>query len=134
MMRVLLADDHEPLLREIQDLLKENFEVVGTAHNGLQMVTAAQKLKPDVIVSDIEMPEMSGIEAGRQVMKALPHVPIVLLTMHADRRLLEIALEAGFRGYVLKMHAADELIFAINEVTEGRIFVSPLLASQSDRV
>ncbi len=128
-MRVLLADDHEPLLREINELLAEDFEVVGIAHNGLEMVAAAYKLKPDVIVTDIQMPEMTGIEAGREVLKTCPEMPIVLLTMHADRKLLEIALETGFRGYVLKMHAAEELILAIKEVLDGRIFVSPALAN-----
>jgi DNA-binding NarL/FixJ family response regulator len=126
-MRVLLADDHEPVLREIEELLAGDFEVVGKAHNGLQMMNAARELKPDVIVTDIEMPQMSGIEAGREVLKVRPDVPIVLLTMHADRKLLEIALEAGFRGYVLKMNAGEELISAINAAFEGRVFVSPSL-------
>jgi DNA-binding NarL/FixJ family response regulator len=132
-MRVLLADDHEPLLREINELLSGDFEVVGIAHNGLEMVAAACKLKPDVIVTDIEMPEMTGIQAGREVLKTCPEMPIVLLTMHADRRLLEVAMETGFRGYVLKMYAAEELIFAIKEVLDGRIFVSPSLANPSGR-
>jgi two-component system nitrate/nitrite response regulator NarL len=104
--------------------------VVGIARNGHEMIAASHQLQPDVIVTDIEMPEMSGIEAGREVLRTRPDVPIVLLTMHADRKLLEIALEAGFRGYVLKLNAGKELPLAIYEVMAGRIFISPALRSQ----
>jgi DNA-binding NarL/FixJ family response regulator len=129
--RVLLADDHEPVLEELEDLLAAAFEVVGTARSGVQMLTAALEKQPDIIVADIEMPEMSGIEAGRELMKVCPTVPIVLLTMHANWGLLQIALKAGFRGYVLKMRADEELIPAIREALDGRTFVSPALVDSS---
>lgn len=132
-MRVLLADDHESVLREIRNLLPVDFEVVGIAHNGAQMLAAAHELQPDVIVTDIEMPKMSGIEAGREVLKTRPDLPIVLLTMHDDQQLLNLALQAGFRGYVLKISAGEDLLTAIAEVMKGHVFVSPSLSCSPAR-
>ncbi len=91
------------------------------------MLTAARELQPDLIVTDIEMPQMTGIEAGLEVLKGRPDIAIILLTMHADQELLEIALGAGFRGYVLKVNAGEELLPAITEAIGGRVFVSPSL-------
>ena len=114
-------------MREIEHMLSPEFDIVGKATNGIDLVEAATRLRPDLIVTDLEMPGLSGIEASRAALKERPDLPILLLTSHSDCHLVEEALGAGIRGYVLKLAAADELIPAAHGVLRGETFVSPAL-------
>jgi DNA-binding NarL/FixJ family response regulator len=126
--RVLLADDHKIVAEGLRSLLEQDFELVGTVEDGRALVAAAQKLNPDVIVTDISMPLLNGIEAAQQIKKVTPKVKIVFLTMHPDVTYATRALEAGASGYVLKHAAPSELITAIKEVLNGRIYLTPMIA------
>jgi len=123
----LLADDHPELLREIQQLVATEFDVVGTATDGLTLVKMAEGLKPDVVVTDIRMPGLSGIDAARTILQWKVCKTVVLLTMYDNPRLIRTALEAGVFGYVLKATAGEELLPAIEEGLRGRVYVSQRL-------
>jgi CheY-like chemotaxis protein len=125
--RLLLADDHPDLLREIQQLVATDFDVVGSAADGLTLVKMAEALKPDVVVTDIRMPGLSGIDAARIILQWKACKTVVLLTMYDNPRLIRSALEAGILGYVLKATAGEELLPAIEEGLRGRVFVSQRL-------
>jgi DNA-binding NarL/FixJ family response regulator len=125
--RVLLADDHEWMLEEMEDLLASDFDVVGKVTNGIAMVQEASRLRPDLIVTDLAMPGLTGIEASREALRTRPGVPIVLLTMHSERQFLEAALSAGVRGYVDKLTAGEDLIPAMRCALKGETFISPAL-------
>ena len=125
--RVLLADDHALLLGAFEKLLATECEVVGLASDGRALVAAAEALKPDVIVLDIAMPLLNGLEAGRQIKRKLPDVKLVFLTMNEDPDLAAEAFRAGASAYLLKHSAASELMVAIREVMQGRSYVTPLL-------
>ena len=129
--RVLLADDHEAMLERVAGLLKTECDVVGTATDGQQALEAARDLKPDVLVLDISMPVMSGIETARHLKKARIEVRIVFLTVHDDHDFAREALEAGALGYVIKSRITLDLMSAINEAHAGRTFVSPLSPPQA---
>ncbi len=126
--RVLLADDHKIVAEGIRSLLEPEFELVGIVEDGRALVAAAQKLNPDVIVADISMPLLNGIEAARQLKKGSSRAKIVFLTMHPDVMYATRALEAGASAYVLKLAAPSELITAIREALKGRIYLTPLIA------
>ncbi len=126
--RVLLADDHKIIVEGLRSLLQSEFELVGTVEDGRAMVAAAEKLKPDVIVADISMPLLNGIEAAQQLRKANVQAKIIFLTMHPDVTYATRALEAGASGYVLKHSAPSELITAIKEALSGRTYVAPAIA------
>jgi DNA-binding NarL/FixJ family response regulator len=132
-LRVLIADDHEWMLETIDGLLAADFDVVGRVKDGVAMVEAASRLQPDVIVTDLTMPGLTGIEASRETLKARPGVPIVLLTMHNETHFVEDALKAGVRGYVHKMAAGDELIPAVLRVLKGETFISPIFIKSPGR-
>lgn len=123
--RVLLADDHVVMLQQIEDLLASDFEVVGKVTDGVAMVEAATRLQPDLIVTDLAMPGLTGIEASREMLKTRPDVPIVLLTMLSERQFVEDAFLAGVRCYVHKLAAGEELIPAMQCALNGQSFVSP---------
>jgi DNA-binding NarL/FixJ family response regulator len=123
--RVLLADDSERVMREIEFLLVPDFDIVGKATDGSSLVSEAARLRPDLIVTDLEMPGLSGIEASRAALQLCPGLTILLLTAHGDRNLIQEALDAGIRGYVQKLAAADELISAAYGALRGETFVSP---------
>ncbi len=123
--RVLIADDHEEVLDDLRDMLEPEFKVVGAVSNGLALLSAAETLKPDVIVTDISMPEMSGIEAARKIIEKDPDSRIVLLTMHNDRALVEQGFAAGALGYSLKVKANQELPLAIYQALDGKRYISP---------
>jgi DNA-binding NarL/FixJ family response regulator len=125
--RVLLADDSEHMMREIEYLMAADFDIAGKATNGMEMVSEAARLRPDLIVTDLEMPELSGIEASRAALKECPGMPIVLLTSYGDRHLVQEALRVGIRAYVLKPSASEELIPAAHGALRGETFVSPSL-------
>jgi DNA-binding NarL/FixJ family response regulator len=126
--RVLLADDHKILGEGLQSLLEPEFDVVGIVEDGRALVEVAEELRPDVIVVDISMPLLNGIEAARHITKVNPALKIVFLTMHADVIYATKAFAAGAMGYVLKQSAASELLAAIREALRGHIYVTPLIA------
>jgi DNA-binding NarL/FixJ family response regulator len=127
--RLLLADDYSELLEEIQQLVAIQFDVVGTAGDGLTLVKMAEALKPDVVVTDIRMPGLSGIDAARAILQRKTCKAVVVLTMYDDSRLIKSALDAGILGYVLKATAGEELIPAIEEALQGGVFVSRAIGS-----
>ncbi len=126
--RVLLADDHKIVVEGLRSLLEAEFELVGTVEDGWAMVAAAAELRPDVIVADISMPLLNGIEAARQIKKTDSGAKIVFLTMHPDVTYATRAFEAGASGYVLKHSASSELVTAIREALKGRTYVTPMIA------
>ena len=125
--RVLLADDHTLLLDAFAKLLEPECDVVGTVADGRSLLAAAEELKPDVVVLDIAMPLLNGLDAGRQLKKALPDVKLIFLTMNQDPAIATEAFRAGASGYLLKTSAGSELIKAIEEATSGRSYVTPLI-------
>ena len=129
--RVLLADDHEAMLDRVARLLATECNVVGTVTDGQQALDAARELKPDVLVLDISMPVMNGIETAHRLKEAGAEARIVFLTVHDDPDFAKEALEAGALGYVIKSRIASDLMIAINEVCAGRSFVSPLSPPQA---
>lgn len=126
--RLLLADDHLIVLEGLTRLLEPEFEVVGKVGDGRAMLETAAKLKPDVIIADISMPMLSGIEAVRQMKKKDSRVKVIFLSMHSDVALASEALRAGAAGYVLKHSAAESLSRAVHEVLNGRVYVSPRIS------
>jgi DNA-binding NarL/FixJ family response regulator len=126
--RVLLADDHKMVTEGLRSLLEPEFEIAGTVEDGRALVAAAKELRPDVIVADISMPLLNGIEAAEQLKRVDPRVKIVFLTMHPDVMYATRAFEAGASGYVLKHSAPDELVTAIREALNGRTYVTPMIA------
>ena len=125
--RVLLADDHTSVLRSLRRCLEPDVEVVGQVGDGRALVDQALLLKPDVVVVDISMPGMRGIEAVRECKARGCHAHVVFVTVHAEPDLVESALATGAEGYVLKHQAARELPDAVAAVMQGRRYVSPAL-------
>jgi DNA-binding NarL/FixJ family response regulator len=123
--RVLLADDHRIVLDGLTSLLQQAFEVVATVANGMELVSTALRLRPEVVVSDVSMPLLNGIEALRQVKEQAPNIKWVMLSMHADVTYVSRALQAGAQGYVVKDSAADELIEAVHSVLNNKTYISP---------
>jgi DNA-binding NarL/FixJ family response regulator len=126
--RVLLADDHAVVAQALESLLTKNFDLVGVVHNGRDLLESAEKLRPDVIVTDISMPELNGLDAIREIRSRRPGAKVIVLTMHRETQLAVDAFRAGASGYVLKVSPAEELIRAIEEVADGRGYVTTLLA------
>ncbi len=128
--RILLADDHNVIRTGLRLVLERQprFEVVGEAGDGREAVAAAQTLSPDVVVLDIAMPNLNGIEATRQIAAKLPRTGIVILSMHSDESYVLRALKAGARAYLLKDSAESDLIGAITAVNEGKAFFSPAIS------
>src|SRR5436309_2723597 len=128
--RVLLADDHQILAEGLRGLLELEFEVVGVVADGRELVAAAKKHRPDVIVADITMPALNGIEAAAQLRAAGVQSKVVFLTMHRDVAYARRALEAGASGFVLKHSAASELLTAVREALRGQTYVTPMIAGE----
>jgi len=125
--RVLLADDHVVVAQGLAEILRTRFDLVGVVHDGRALLTATDELKPDVIVTDVSMPLLNGLDAIRQIRTRFPRVKVVVLTMHTDTEIAVGAFRAGARGYVPKIAAAEEFITAVEEVSLGRAYVSPLV-------
>ncbi len=123
--RVLLADDHTLLLEAFEKLLEPEYAVVGTVSDGRALLAAAAELKPDVIVLDIAMPLMNGLDAARQLKKTMPAIKLIFLTMNENPDLAREAFRIGASGYLLKTSASSELSMAINEALCGRSYVTP---------
>ncbi len=126
--KVLLAEDHIVVAEGLQSLLKDCFELVGMVHDGHALLEAVEKLHPDVIVTDISMPLLNGLDAVRQIRARHHDARIIVLTMHRDTHLAAEAFRAGVSGYLLKISPGEELIDAIREVAKGRSYVTTLLA------
>ena len=122
--RVLLADDHAAILDQVRLQLGEDFDIVGSVGNGRDAVDAALRLNPDVLVTDISMPILDGLQAARHLRTASCGTKIVFLTIHTDPDFVAAALSTGAFGYVTKPHLSTDLIPAIREALEGHVFVS----------
>ncbi|MGD1082919.1 MAG: response regulator transcription factor [Candidatus Sulfotelmatobacter sp.] len=123
--RILLADDHPLVLERLKAFLQSTFDVVGVALDGLQMVNEAIRLSPDIIVADISMPELDGIEAAHRLREMGATPIIVFLTIHESPEFVEACLAEGALGFVVKSHMKTDLIPAINAALSGQRFVSP---------
>jgi DNA-binding NarL/FixJ family response regulator len=122
---ILLGDDHPLILQGIKGLLESHYEIVGREANGRALAEAALRLRPDMVVLDVSMPILNGIDAAREIKKALPDTKFVFLSMHSNAIYLRRALEAGALGYVLKSGAAEELVTAIEDARKGNVYITP---------
>ncbi len=130
--RVLLADDHTLLLEAFAKMLEHDYSVVGTVSDGRALLSAAAELMPDVIILDIAMPLLNGLDAARKLKKTMPKVKLIFLTMNEDPNVANEAFRAGASGYLLKTSALSELSKAIQEALGGRSYVTPLIAQDME--
>ena len=123
-LRILIADDHEAVRKGVCSILssREDVEICGEAENGKEAIEKAQALKPDLIVLDITMPVLSGFEAAREIRKILPHVPILILSMHESNQLIEEAKKIGVQGYVTKTQVGSTLLQAVDALMRKENF------------
>lgn len=128
--KILLADDHRIVAEGLRGLLEPDFELVGIVEDGRALLDAVEKLRPDVVVADVSMPLLNGIDAVRQLKKKHKDIAVVFLTMHMDVTYAASAFEAGASGYVLKHSAPSELVTAIHSALKGRTYITPLLAGE----
>jgi len=128
--RILLADDHRIVAEGLRSLLEPEFELIGIVEDGRALVDASEKLRPDVIIVDISMPLLNGIEAVRQIKKENEKIKVIFLTMHTDVAYAVSAMEAGAQGYVLKHSAPSELTTAVRKALSGKIYITPLLENE----
>lgn len=128
--RVLLADDHKIVLEGLRGILEPEFEIVGAVEDGRRLVAEANRLSPDVVVADISMPGLNGMDAARQIRKNDERIKIVFLTMHSDVTYAAGAFDAGASGFVLKHSAPQELITAVREAMKGGTYVTPMIAAE----
>jgi DNA-binding NarL/FixJ family response regulator len=128
--RVLLCDDHLLVAEALKSLLAPEFDLVGVVEDGRAMIEAAGTLRPDVIVADVSMPHLNGIDALVRLRQGGDHTPVVFLTMHRDVAFARRALEAGASGFVLKHSAPAELLTAIRAALEGQVYLTPQLAGE----
>ncbi len=130
--RIIIADDHALFRQGLKSLLgaRSDLEVIGEAADGLQLLDLLSQSSPDIILLDISMPNLRGIEAIHEIKRAHPSMKILILTMHKDKQYLEQAISAGARGYLLKEDAETELFSAIEKIRRGRIYVSPNLLEE----
>ncbi len=129
--RLLLVDDHDVIRTGLRSFLEtqDDLVVIGEACNGVEAIDLALELQPDVIVMDITMPEMDGLEATRQISKKCPNCKVLTLTVHEDKQYFFEMMAAGAAGYISKQAAADELVSAIRTVCAGNVYLQPTLAS-----
>src|SRR5215831_6129513 len=126
-LKILVVDDHDIIRRGLKDLLnaKSGWEVCAEAKTGKEAVTLAEQLKPHIVVMDISMPDLNGLEAARRIHKVLPKTGILILTMHFSDQLVRDVVEAGARGYILKSDADKELVTAVDSIANRRTFFTP---------
>jgi DNA-binding NarL/FixJ family response regulator len=125
--KLVVGDDHTLFLHALCNLLGSEYDLLGTAENGRDLIALVQERKPDVVLLDISMPILNGIEAMRQIRKSMPSVQFVVVTQQANKEYVAAALRAGARGYVLKNSAASELSIAIRNALAGTYYVTPLI-------
>ena len=130
---ILIADDHKMFAQGLAALLEDEFELVGMVENGQALIDEVGRLKPDLILVDISMPVLNGLDAVRRLAPKNRGAKVVFLTMHADTRLLREAFQCGGVGYVLKQSAGEELLFALREVMAGRNYISPTIQKERER-
>ncbi len=126
--RILLADDHKMLLAAFRKLLEPDHEIVGVVEDGRALIAAAEELVPDIIVLDIAMPILNGLDAGRHIKKQFPDIKLIFLTVKEDPELIAEAFRAGASGYLLKSSAASELQQAIEQAIRNRTYITPLIS------
>ena len=126
--RILLAEDHTLIAEACRKLLEPEFEVVGIVGDGRALLRATAELRPDVIVCDIAMPQLNGLDAGQQITELTPSVRLIFLTMNENRELAAEAFRRGASGYLLKTSAASELVVAVREALRGRRYLSPIIS------
>lgn len=126
--RVLLADDHSILIEGLRQILEPEMEIVGTADNGRALLAAAAELEPDIVIADVSMPQLNGIDATKALAKTNPDIKVIILTQHTNVKFAEAAFRAGASGYVIKQCAATELLDAVRAVHMGQAYVTPLVA------
>jgi DNA-binding NarL/FixJ family response regulator len=129
--RVLLADDHPAVAEDLRAVLEPEFDVIATVGDGHALLVAAETLTPDVIVTDISMPGLDGIEAAGEILQRNPRARIVFVTVHKDAEIVQKALATGVLGYVLKLTAGDDLVPATHAALRGERYVSPLARQRS---
>ncbi|MDH4244999.1 MAG: response regulator transcription factor [Nitrospira sp.] len=125
--RLLMADDHSIMLAGLRKLVEGTCEVVGAVEDGRALVEAAERLRPELILLDISMPLLNGMDAARQIKKSVPEAKLIFLTMHASPVFATEALQAGASGYLLKQSAASELPLAIDTVLKGQTYLTPTI-------
>jgi len=126
--RLLLADDHSITLEGMRSVISREHDLIGEVSDGRALVTEALRLRPDLIVLDIGMPLLNGIDAARQIRQAWPRAKLLFVSMHSNGMYVREAMSTGASGYVLKTSAAEELLPAIRTVLEGRVYMTPALA------
>jgi DNA-binding NarL/FixJ family response regulator len=129
--RLLLADDHALVLEGLCTLLERDFEIVGTATEGRELLALAKQTRPDAILVDISMPNLNGIEAMRQIRSEMPEARIIVLTQYTDPHYVQAAFRAGASGYVVKQSAGSELRTAVHQVLAGRFYLAPAIAQKA---
>jgi len=129
--RVLIADDHSVVAEGLCSLLEKKYDVIGIVRDGRELLLEAPKLKPQIIVLDIGMPLLNGLDAAERLKSSLPNVKFVFLTMKDDPNIAAAALNLGKVGYVLKHAAASELLTAVSEVLAGRAYITPKLRAEN---
>ena len=129
---IVLAEDHSLIAEGIAKLLEQHYDIVGMVSDGLSLLNTVKKAMPDVVVVDLSLPLLNGLEVTRQVKKLFPSMRVVILTMHNDAGLVRDALAAGALGYVTKESAASELLLALKEVLRSKHYVSPVVAKKVD--
>jgi DNA-binding NarL/FixJ family response regulator len=129
-LRILLADDHDVVRRGVRGLLRvrRGWRVVGEAANGREAVEKTNKLKPDVAIMDVSMPDLDGLQAMRRIREVSPHTEVVVLTMHESEQMVRRVLDAGALGYVLKSDLSGDLVKAVTNVSAGKLFLTPKVA------
>src|SRR6185369_1376075 len=129
--RILLVDDHAVVRQGFKMILsaERDMEIVGEAGNGREAVEQAEQLRPDIVVMDVAMPELNGIEATRRLAASMPHVRVIALSMHKDAVYVREILRAGARGYLLKDSGAEDLVSAIRAVAKGESYLSPAVSN-----
>ena|SRR5947209_9198235 len=125
--RIVLGDDHELIIEGLRSVLANQFDIVGVAANGQDLVRQTEQLNPDAVLLDVSMPVLNGMEAARQIKKATPGTKILFVTQRADREYVQTALRIGASAYVLKQSVAREVIPALRDALAGRYYVTPLL-------
>ena len=128
--RILLADDHRIVAEGLRSLLEPEFDLIGIVEDGRALIDASKKLRPEVIIVDISMPLLNGIEAVRQIKKENKDIKVIFLTMHTDVAYAVSAMEAGAQGYVLKHSAPSELTTAVRKALSGKIYITPLIENE----
>jgi DNA-binding NarL/FixJ family response regulator len=129
--RILIADDHRLLAEACKSLLEPEFQVVGIVTDGRSLLKAAAAMKPDVIILDIAMPHLNGLDAGDQINRDMPRIALIYLTMSTEPNVAAEAFRRGASGYVLKQSASDELLIAVRRAVQGASYLSTMIAKET---